>query len=640
MELKTYFAQDASGNIMPGATVTVYEAGTATLATGLQDESGSPLANPFTADSSAKVAFYAPDGLYDITVVGNGRTVTIRAQFVSVDGAGVLRGDLAATGGSALVWFQQAGFGAVGRTVQDKGREAVSTADHGTVAQSLAAAAGGALDVLGAVTISSAADPAADTTISGRGLGSQIGTTTTNHHIVTAIAGGTLVRDVALSGVKGATVLNNSAVVLSGAHSAVDRVEAFGMSGMAVYLTNSSDMRVAFSHVHSLTPDSGYINGADVGLYTDNAYGQVLYNTLEGGADTECGVLLQLNSVKNLVNGNTVKAHRSYGVIDYDITARRTNSIITQNRIEDIDGSMFGGSKGAGIYAVSTGGQIVGFNHVSNTNIGTTAETLAPGAIGVNSPVAPMAVGWNMVDIPNWYGLMLVSSTTASTNWGGNVVTEAKKGSVYIKSSSHANVHGGVYEQLTATPLTARAVAVNVAGGGPFTGVSVHGNRIRGSNRGIEVGFTNNALVNSNNISEVNGIGIRLAAGCVGVACVGNVVDVTTGSGAALDVSNVTYATISGNVFKGTATTLINFAGTCTGTRFDKSNVLIGMGVNNINNAATGCIVEVYGTAPPTVLNHQPGDRVVNSAPAVGQPKAWSCTVAGVPGTWVSEGNL
>lgn len=163
MELKTYFAQDASGNIMPGATVMVYEAATTTLATGLQDESGSPLSNPFTADSSAKVAFYAPDGLYDITVVGNGRTVTIRAQFVSVDGGSVLRGDLAATGGSALVgaddgasgslWttvagfiafilsslgasvigFIQAGVGAVMRSVQSKLRETVSVKDFGAV---------------------------------------------------------------------------------------------------------------------------------------------------------------------------------------------------------------------------------------------------------------------------------------------------------------------------------------------------------------------------------------------------------------------------------------------------------------------------------------------------------------------------
>jgi hypothetical protein len=138
MELKTYFAQDASGNIMPGATVTVYEAGTATLATGLQDESGSPLANPFTADSYAKVAFYAPDGLYDITVVGNGRTVTIRAQFVSVDGASVLRTDLAATGGSALVGFQQAGTGAASRTPQDELRERISIKQFGAVGDGVA----------------------------------------------------------------------------------------------------------------------------------------------------------------------------------------------------------------------------------------------------------------------------------------------------------------------------------------------------------------------------------------------------------------------------------------------------------------------------------------------------------------------
>lgn len=87
MELKTYFAQDASGNIMPGAAVTVYLANTMTLATGLEDENGSPLSNPFTADSSAKVAFYAPDGLYDILVSGGSRDATIRAQFLDQSAA-------------------------------------------------------------------------------------------------------------------------------------------------------------------------------------------------------------------------------------------------------------------------------------------------------------------------------------------------------------------------------------------------------------------------------------------------------------------------------------------------------------------------------------------------------------------------
>lgn len=47
-----------------------------------------------------------------------------------------------------------------------------------------------------------------------------------------------------------------------------------------------------------------------------------------------------------------------------------------------------------------------------------------------------------------------------------------------------------------------------------------------------------------------------------------------------------------------------------------------------------------YGTAIPTTLAYLFSDRVVNTNPAVGSPKAWTCTVAGTPGTWVSEGNL
>lgn len=48
----------------------------------------------------------------------------------------------------------------------------------------------------------------------------------------------------------------------------------------------------------------------------------------------------------------------------------------------------------------------------------------------------------------------------------------------------------------------------------------------------------------------------------------------------------------------------------------------------------------MMGTAAPTTGTYAQGDYVRNSAPAVGQPKGWICTVAGTPGTWVSEGNL
>lgn len=49
---------------------------------------------------------------------------------------------------------------------------------------------------------------------------------------------------------------------------------------------------------------------------------------------------------------------------------------------------------------------------------------------------------------------------------------------------------------------------------------------------------------------------------------------------------------------------------------------------------------QYYKSAAPSTGTWNVGDRVFNSVPSVGQPKGWICTVAGTPGTWVSEGNL
>lgn len=57
-------------------------------------------------------------------------------------------------------------------------------------------------------------------------------------------------------------------------------------------------------------------------------------------------------------------------------------------------------------------------------------------------------------------------------------------------------------------------------------------------------------------------------------------------------------------------------------------------------NSIARTTVERFGTAAPVAGTWSIGDRVINSVPTVGQPKAWVCTVAGAPGTWVSEGNL
>ncbi len=56
-------------------------------------------------------------------------------------------------------------------------------------------------------------------------------------------------------------------------------------------------------------------------------------------------------------------------------------------------------------------------------------------------------------------------------------------------------------------------------------------------------------------------------------------------------------------------------------------------------NSIQGHLI-TYGTAAPASGTWSKADRCYNSSPTVGQPKSWVCTVAGTPGTWVSEGNL
>jgi hypothetical protein len=60
-----------------------------------------------------------------------------------------------------------------------------------------------------------------------------------------------------------------------------------------------------------------------------------------------------------------------------------------------------------------------------------------------------------------------------------------------------------------------------------------------------------------------------------------------------------------------------------------------------VNDRVTGgSVTPSLLAAPSGSASFAAGERSYNITPAVGQPKAWVCTVAGTPGTWVSEGNL
>lgn len=84
MEIKNYFAQDAQGNIMPSANCYLYLPGTTTLATGLVDDNGAPISNPFIASGMGQITFGAPNGVYDLRVTLGARDWTIKVQCADI----------------------------------------------------------------------------------------------------------------------------------------------------------------------------------------------------------------------------------------------------------------------------------------------------------------------------------------------------------------------------------------------------------------------------------------------------------------------------------------------------------------------------------------------------------------------------
>ncbi|MCO1622513.1 tail fiber domain-containing protein [Pseudomonas putida] len=141
MELKTYFAQERNGDVMPDAVCYLYQRGSETLVNGLQDSRGLALPNPFMADDKGLIQFAAPNGIYDLRVVKGARDYRIASQLndlteaIAEAAAQANRAGQEADRSEAAVAeadkFQQAGAGAVMRSLKNKARELVSPLDYG-----------------------------------------------------------------------------------------------------------------------------------------------------------------------------------------------------------------------------------------------------------------------------------------------------------------------------------------------------------------------------------------------------------------------------------------------------------------------------------------------------------------------------
>lgn len=116
------------------------------------------------------------------------------------------------------------------------------------------------------------------------------------------------------------------------------------------------------------------------------------------------------------------------------------------------------------------------------------------------------------------------------------------------------------------------------------------------------------------------------------------------GIGANVGASTYYGTTVRRNTLIGAFTTVINLPSTAGDTVAEDNNIDgVTAGTLYSLNAAVvyrSTVRQFSGTAAPTAGTFKVGDIYWNSAPAVGQPQGWQCTVAGTPGTWVSMGNL
>lgn len=337
-----------------------------------------------------------------------------------------------------------------------------------------------------------------------------------------------------------------------------------------------------------------------------------------------------------------------------------THNKIINNDIKDIQGSFVSNrSSGPGIYAagIGVGGTLIQGNKVSNCCVQTLNRTLTPGAIGING----------------------LSSTALKVNIVNNIISDCVQGDGINVSSckAGANILGNIIN-IPATNAGAGPGGAGLAGSGIRIEASNNINIVNpdiinlGSSTGILV-YANGANCADINISD--GSVISTAAQALQVLQAGgfNVIDftntgtkykITGNANACMAIANVIGGSLSGVLatsgntfsalqlatasnfrisggsrFNTTSPVSVTLSGVCTNSHMDAS-CYWGATSALMNNASTGFSVTWRASTAPLTGTWAVGDTTEQSVPVVGNPKRWRVTVAGTPGTHVSEGNL
>lgn len=456
------------------------------------------------------------------------------------------------------------------------------------------------------------------------------------------VYGGTLQYTVAT-----ATGLNGGVALISSTYCTVRDVKFVGMQFSGVFLNNSNSNCVENCTISGTLGTHSDAN--DICVYNNSSFNRIVGNKCYGtGAN---GILHQgtvgSTPFKNQIIGNYVTQKSGYGIIVYLVTPANTRTIVSDNYVTDIQGSSNSGTTGSGIYIQSAGGTIVEKNVVENCCVQTTSSVNLPAGISIAFDVSagpgldPVVVSENSVSTAKF-------SAIAAANCRVSIINNQ-----YVQSTDTAAGSGILVQDCSHSHVKDNSVRVPAASTRPGISVSA-----------VTATQTNNA-VTGNNVSGGNGIMFNIfgtgsfkwqgvisgntmsPAGTSAQGMILTLVDRTPISGnsilggaVGIGLTSVTNCRGSGNTIATNVSNRILTAGTCSNTHFDDSNDLYPVSPQYIQNQVAGVNITQRWSNAPGAGYWQVGDRIENSSPAVGQPKGWRCTSAGVPGTWVSEGNL
>ncbi len=330
---------------------------------------------------------------------------------------------------------------------------------------------------------------------------------------------------------------------------------------------------------------NGITHNPDADLGEVIVSNNIVRNPLSSGAfhiggDGEGGPPEQYHNVQihnNLVAGNWTSGVTGRCMLVVNLGVDSRNISIVGNTFEN-EHAVENSTQGIRVISPDVGGSVNGLIITGNTVVGVDAPGIYVGGSGRNVTISKNHTSRSR-------GIQVQSNKTTNgfdgVNIEGNTVSQA----------------GGIWVQAEGGPITKAVIANNTC--------------------------MDNIYANDSGILLQAAFGKNLECTVRDNKC-------TSPNGTQL------YGIIQeGHPSLGTGTLSITYIDNdCRGNVTGGLSVLAGGAIGR-GNLGTG-----FPTSTPGAGTWNVGDRTENATPTVGQPKAYVCTVAGNPGTWVSEGNL